>query len=37
VLGCLGALGVGASATRDFPDHEVRPELEATCRAVLGV
>jgi AcrR family transcriptional regulator len=37
VLGCLGALGVGAVATQEFPAHEVRTELEASCCAVLGL
>jgi AcrR family transcriptional regulator len=37
VVGCLGALGVGIAATTDFPVHEVRAELEATCCAVLGL
>jgi AcrR family transcriptional regulator len=37
VLGCLGALGVGVVATTEFPAHEVRAELEASCCAVLGL
>jgi AcrR family transcriptional regulator len=37
VLGCLGALGVGLVATQEFPAHEVRAELEASCCAVLGL
>ena len=37
VLGCLGALGVGAAATAEFPAHEVHAEREATCCAVLGL
>jgi AcrR family transcriptional regulator len=39
VIGCLATLGVGVgvTATREFPAHEVRVELEAACRAVLGV
>ena len=37
VLGCLGALGVGLVATHEFPAHEVRTELEASCYAVLGL
>lgn len=37
VIGCLGALAVGVVATPEYPAHEVRAELEATCRAVLGL
>jgi AcrR family transcriptional regulator len=37
VLGCLGALAVGVVATDEFPAHEVRAELEASCCAVLGL
>jgi AcrR family transcriptional regulator len=37
VLGCLGALAVGVVATQEFAAHEVRAELEVTCRAALGV
>lgn len=37
VLGCLGALGLGVAATPEYPAHEVRTELEATCRAALGL
>jgi AcrR family transcriptional regulator len=37
VIGCLGALGLGVVATQEYPAHEVRAELEATCFAVLGI
>jgi AcrR family transcriptional regulator len=37
VLGCLGALGLGVVLTQEYPAHEVRAELEATCCAALGL
>ena len=37
VVGSLGALTVGAALTEEFPPHEVRAELNATCCAALGI